>query len=94
MHSIAYNHPTQTHSKYIKLPSQYKVKEDTHKKVFFYSGRTTRTLLRTKQKKLCFFKLPKPHETQEKLIKRLHIMFSAGQYIDQQKKDTNNFISI
>ena len=36
-------------------------------------------------------KLPEPHETQEKLIKKIHVMFNAGQYIDQQKKDMNNF---
>ena len=35
-------------------------------------------------------KWPEPHETQEKLIQKLHVFFSAGLYIDQQKKDINN----
>ena len=56
---------------------------------FFFSGRTKQT---TKQKNIFFYdnKWSEQHEKQEKLMKKFHVMFNAGQYIDQQKKDINN----
>ena len=61
----------------------------------FFSGPTTKRgggevkpsqPLRKKEKNLWFKKkLPEPHETQEKFIKKLYVMFSAGQYRPTEK---------
>ena len=73
------------------------VREDTYKKGFDFGGRTTKrggggkTPITTKQKTFFCMMTRTSWNKRKTNKKKFHLMFSAGQYIDQEKKFISNF---
>ena len=58
----------------------YSLREEAIKKSFFFQWSENHGKKNLKQKKW-----PEPHETKEIWIKKLHVIFSAGQYQSTEK---------